>query len=83
MIGVPDSVLGEVGVAFLVPAEPALPPDRDEVRAWCRERIADYKVPDRIGIVDALPLTPMHKTDKRALTALASEAVPTRKNGRA
>jgi len=73
VVGAPDPVLGEIGVAFLVPAEGA---DRsslgaDDVRAWCRARIADYKAPDRVVIVDDLPVTSMLKIDKAALNKWA------------
>jgi acyl-CoA synthetase (AMP-forming)/AMP-acid ligase II len=67
VVGVPDTVLGEIGVAFVVPAPDAAPPTLDALRAWCRDRLADYKAPDRIEVVDALPLTTMMKVDKLAL----------------
>jgi acyl-CoA synthetase (AMP-forming)/AMP-acid ligase II len=73
VVGVPDPVLGELGVAFVVPAPAATPPTRDALRAWCRDRLADYKAPDRLELVDDLPLTSMHKVDKRALAARATE----------
>jgi acyl-CoA synthetase (AMP-forming)/AMP-acid ligase II len=68
VIGLPAPVIGEVGVAFVVPAAGAAP-DEDELRAWCRARLADYKAPDRVVVVDALPLTAMMKVDKVALRA--------------
>jgi acyl-CoA synthetase (AMP-forming)/AMP-acid ligase II len=61
----PDPVLGEIGVAFVVPAGP--PPSRDEVRACVKRSIADYKAPDVVEIVAELPLTAVGKVDKRAL----------------
>ncbi len=61
----PDPVLGEIGVAFIVPAGP--PPSRDEVRACVKRSIADYKAPDVVEIVAELPLTAVGKVDKRAL----------------
>ncbi|HYV59842.1 MAG TPA: AMP-binding protein [Acidimicrobiia bacterium] len=73
VVGVPDPVLGEIGVAFVVPTARASPPTRDGLRAWCRDRLADYKAPDRLELVDELPLTSMHKVDKRALAARATE----------
>jgi acyl-CoA synthetase (AMP-forming)/AMP-acid ligase II len=73
VVGVPDPVLGEVGVAFVVPERGATPPTRDGLRAWCRDRLADYKAPDRLELVDDLPLTSMHKVDKRALIARTTE----------
>jgi acyl-CoA synthetase (AMP-forming)/AMP-acid ligase II len=79
VVGAPDPDLGEIGVAFVVPepgtAGEAL--DRDSLRAWCRERIADYKAPDRVVIADELPLTAMQKIDKRALTERLGEAALT------
>ena len=67
VVGLPDPVLGEVGGAFVVVAEPTQPPQLAELRDWSRARIADYKAPDRLIIVDELPVTPMHKVDKTAL----------------
>jgi acyl-CoA synthetase (AMP-forming)/AMP-acid ligase II len=73
VVGVPDPVLGEVGVAFVVPAPDAAPPTLDALRAWCRDRLADYKAPDRLELVDDLPVTSMLKIDKRALVAQTTE----------
>ena len=74
VVGAPDPVLGEVGVAFVVPApESPPPPTLEALRSWCRDRLADYKAPDRLQVVDELPLTPMLKVDKRALTARTTE----------
>ncbi len=69
VVGYPDPVLGERGAAFVVPADPADPPTLDELRDWCRERIADYKAPDRLVLVDAFPVNATHKVDKAALAA--------------
>ena len=73
VVGVPDPVLGEIGVAFVVPGAGAPPPTLDGLRAWCRDRLADYKAPDRLELVDDLPVTSMHKIDKRALAARTTE----------
>jgi len=66
VVGLPDAVLGQVGAAWVVIA-PDASPTADELRAWVRARLADYKVPDRVTFVDDLPLTSMLKTDKREL----------------
>ena len=78
VIGTPDPVLGEVGVAFVVAAPDAnrASVSREELRAWCRERLADYKAPDRVIVVDDLPTTSMLKVDKRALAARAEQGAP-------
>ena len=72
VVGAPDPVLGEIGVAFVVPSDVG-PPSPEELRAWCRTRLADYKAPDRVVVLDDLPTTPMLKIDKRALSAQAAE----------
>jgi len=75
VVGSPDPVLGEVGVAFIVPAPGARrAPGDDELRDLCARRLADYKAPDAFVAVDDLPLTPMLKVDKRALAAPAAAA---------
>jgi non-ribosomal peptide synthetase component E (peptide arylation enzyme) len=43
---------------------------------WCRDRLADYKAPDRVIVVDDLPTTSMLKVDKRALSARAEQGAP-------
>jgi acyl-CoA synthetase (AMP-forming)/AMP-acid ligase II len=71
VVGVPAPVIGEIGVAFVVAADPSVPPGQEELQRWCTARLADYKKPDRVVLVDALPLTSMLKTDRDALAALA------------
>ncbi len=70
VVGAPDPVLGEIGVAFVVPSGSG-PADGeallDELRSVARAVLADYKAPDRVVVVDGLPLTSMMKVDKRAL----------------
>jgi acyl-CoA synthetase (AMP-forming)/AMP-acid ligase II len=75
--GMPDPVLGEIGVAVVVPAGPA-PPDLESLRAHCRHNLADYKAPDALVLVDELPLTPMMKVDPTRLRDLAQAGVDER-----
>ena len=75
VIGVPDERLGEVGMAFVVSAA-GTEPDPDEVVAWCRERMANFKVPRRVEVLDALPLVAAGKVDKNALRTLAATPPP-------
>jgi acyl-CoA synthetase (AMP-forming)/AMP-acid ligase II len=70
VIGIPDERMGEVGMAFVVPAAGATP-DPDAIIAWSREHMANYKAPRRVEIVDELPLVPAGKVDKNALRARA------------
>jgi acyl-CoA synthetase (AMP-forming)/AMP-acid ligase II len=71
IVSVPDPVLGEIGVAFVVPVSGAAP-HLDDLRAHVKSTLADYKRPDRLVVVGALPQTAMGKVDKLALAALAS-----------
>jgi acyl-CoA synthetase (AMP-forming)/AMP-acid ligase II len=69
VVGAPDPVLGEIGVAFVVLEDSADLPSLDSLRSFCAGKMADYKAPDRLELLDDLPLTPMGKVDKRALAA--------------
>lgn len=68
----PDSLMGELGVVVVVPRHPARPPSLDALRAFAASRLAAYKLPERLCVVDALPLTPMEKVDRRALAELVA-----------
>ena len=69
VVGVATPVLGEIGVAFVVAQPGRIAPGLDALRTWCRARLADYKAPDEVVVLDALPRTPMLKVDKDALRA--------------
>jgi acyl-CoA synthetase (AMP-forming)/AMP-acid ligase II len=69
VVGVAAPVIGEIGVAFVVARSASSVPTLEELRTWVRERLADYKAPDRLELLDALPLTAMLKVDKSALRA--------------
>jgi len=73
VVGTVAPVLGEIGVAFVVPADGARP-ELGDLRLWCKEQLADYKAPDCLVFLDELPLTPMSKIDKRALAPAAAQA---------
>jgi acyl-CoA synthetase (AMP-forming)/AMP-acid ligase II len=72
VVGLKTQVIGEIGVAFIVPEDRSCPPSADDLRQWCRERLADYKAPDRVMFLDALPVTLMMKIDKRRLRQMAA-----------
>jgi acyl-CoA synthetase (AMP-forming)/AMP-acid ligase II len=72
----PDPVMGEVGVAVVVPRDPARPPTLDDLRAHGAGRLAAYKLPEDLRVVAELPLTAMEKVDRRALVALAAADPP-------
>jgi acyl-CoA synthetase (AMP-forming)/AMP-acid ligase II len=79
VVGAPDPVLGEIGVAFVVAATPGAPSGEEwleDLRSAARAALADYKAPDRVIVVDSLPLTSMMKVDKRSLSARAAALPP-------
>jgi len=63
VIGVPDDRLGEVGWAYVVPKE-GQPVTAEELHAYARDELANFKVPRRFLFVDALPTTPSLKVSK-------------------
>src|SRR4029077_2465337 len=63
VIGIPDARLGEVGMAFVV-LRAQVATTSDDVIAWSRDQMANYKVPRRIEIVDELPLNATGKVVK-------------------
>lgn len=76
VIGEPDERLGEVGCAFVVPAPAAADRPPDELAAelidWCRARIANFKVPRRVLVVDELAENASGKVLKHELRARAA-----------
>ncbi len=63
VVSAADARMGEVGVAFVVPRAGASV-DPDELCAWCVPRMANYKVPRRVVVVDALPVNASGKVLK-------------------
>jgi acyl-CoA synthetase (AMP-forming)/AMP-acid ligase II len=72
VIGVPDERMGEVGMAFVVPRAGARL-DREDVVAWARDHMANFKVPRHVAIVDALPVNASGKVLKNELRAQAAK----------
>ncbi|MGP4024404.1 AMP-binding protein [Actinomadura sp. 3N407] len=66
VVGVPDERWGEVGKAVIVP-EGDTAPDADEIRAYCREHLAGYKVPKHVEFVPELPRNATGKIVKSRL----------------
>ena len=67
IIGVPDEQWGEVGCAFLLPRPEQRLPNDSELIAWCRERLAPYKVPKQFIGVEEFPRTAAGKIQKHLL----------------
>jgi acyl-CoA synthetase (AMP-forming)/AMP-acid ligase II len=76
VIGIPDHRLGEVGMAFVVTTGAVT---SAQIIAWCRDQMANYKVPRRVELVTELPL---NATGKVMKDALRNRAVQSRSAGR-
>jgi acyl-CoA synthetase (AMP-forming)/AMP-acid ligase II len=70
VVGRSAPVIGELGVACVVPVDASAPPTLAELRAHVVGELADYKAPDELLIVDELPLTAMLKPDRLAMREL-------------
>jgi long-chain acyl-CoA synthetase len=73
VIGLPDKMKGETVKAFVV-LRPGTKLTPSDLKAWCRERLAPYKVPSQFEFVDDLPKSQIGKVLRRVLR---QEAAPT------
>ncbi|MFD8999834.1 AMP-binding protein [Streptomyces sp. NPDC059582] len=64
VVGVPHERYGEEVLACVIPADPADPLTLAELRAFCADRLAHYKVPSRLQILDGFPMTVSGKVRK-------------------
>jgi len=71
-IGVPDAYRGETVKAFVV-VKPGQTLTADEVVAFCKERLAPYKVPKLVEFIDALPKSAVGKILRRELQDLEAK----------
>jgi acyl-CoA synthetase (AMP-forming)/AMP-acid ligase II len=68
VVGEPDRRMGEVGLALVVPSESGRAEAVEgELAGWARQRLANYKVPRRVVVVETLPLNASGKVLKREL----------------
>ena len=75
VVGACDRHLGEIVAAFVALREDiATPPSVDELRRFVAERLAAYKVPERITVLGEMPLNPSGKVDRKRLHAVANQA---------
>jgi len=81
VVGAPDETLGEVAVAYVQRA-PGAAIDADEVIAYCRGKVASFKVPRHVVFVDAFPMTETGKIRKAELRADARQRFVTPGVGR-
>jgi acyl-CoA synthetase (AMP-forming)/AMP-acid ligase II len=73
VVGMPDEYFGEVGAAFVIPKE-GVDLTADEVEAYARAHLANYKVPRRVTLVESFPLNATGKVLKTELRKQLKEA---------
>lgn len=71
VVGLPDEILGEVSCACIVPVEGAIVTG-EEIKDFCREVLADYKVPDLVRFLDGFPMTGSGKVRRVELARMIS-----------
>ncbi|MDQ8706022.1 FadD3 family acyl-CoA ligase [Streptomyces sp. LHD-70] len=74
VIGVPDERLGEVGRAYVIP-RPGATVTEEEIIAFCRTRLANFKVPRSVRIVDTLPRNASGKVLKFELRDESAQSI--------
>jgi acyl-CoA synthetase (AMP-forming)/AMP-acid ligase II len=74
VVGQPDEVLGEKIVAFVEVAGAPTPADVAAIAATASSALADYKVPERVEVVEKLPRTAAGKIDRAVLRGWARSA---------
>lgn len=72
VLGMPDPLWGEIGVAVCVPA-PGMTIDVDELSGWLGERIARYKMPRRVHVWEEIPKSGYGKIVKRTIRSMLLE----------
>jgi acyl-CoA synthetase (AMP-forming)/AMP-acid ligase II len=70
VVSAPDATWQEVGIAFVVVNSAVEPND---IISWCRDNLANYKIPKRLFIVDEFPLLPIGKVDRNKLKEAAKK----------
>jgi malonyl-CoA/methylmalonyl-CoA synthetase len=73
VVGVPDPDWGERVCGAVVPSRPEAPPDPEDLRRFVKERLAPYKVPKEIRLLEDLPRNAMGKVMKPAVRELFEE----------
>lgn len=71
VVGLPDEVLGEISCACVIPVEGAIVTG-EEIKEFCRETLADYKIPDLVRFLDNFPMTGSGKVRRVELARMIS-----------
>ena len=76
VVGVPDPSWGEIVTARASSCAGPAPPGVDALRAWCSDRLASFKHPRRVVVLDALPRTPATGQVQRTLIVETDRSRP-------
>jgi fatty-acyl-CoA synthase len=79
VVGVPDERYGEEVVACVIARDPADPPTIEDVTAFCAGRLAHFKVPRHLRVVDSFPMTVSGKVRKVELREAAAREINSRR----
>ncbi|MET4693425.1 AMP-binding enzyme [Endozoicomonas lisbonensis] len=63
IVGVPDKRMGEVAMAYIIPSA-SYQPEASDIIDWCRQEMANYKVPRHVRFVESFPLNASGKVLK-------------------
>ncbi|MFB9988206.1 class I adenylate-forming enzyme family protein [Bacillus benzoevorans] len=72
IVGLPDTVLGEISCA-VIKLKPGHLEDEESMKAFIKDKVADYKIPDRVVFLDRLPMTASGKIQKALLEGVLKE----------
>jgi acyl-CoA synthetase (AMP-forming)/AMP-acid ligase II len=75
VVGIPNEILGELICACVIPKDKNNPPDIIELREYCKDKIADYKLPDELCIMDDFPRTASGKIKKFGDNGIRNKAI--------
>ncbi|MGV9562214.1 AMP-binding protein [Streptomyces sp. NPDC003480] len=73
VVGIPHERYGEEVLACVIPRNPADPPTLEDLRAFCEEQLAHYKIPSSLRILDSFPMTVSGKVRKVELRETFAE----------
>jgi long-chain acyl-CoA synthetase len=74
VVGIPDAVLGQRVVGFVSLADGVGKAVRDDIVADAKTRLADYKVPEWLAVVDEIPRNALGKINRKSLLAMVADA---------
>ncbi len=80
VVAIPDERLGEKTCACIIP-KPAERITQEEIKAFFKDKVAHFKIPDRVELMSEFPMTPSGKIKKNVLRELMGEKVRKEKEG--